>query len=76
MKVYVIKRKVSIPMDGTDTRVVGVVSNENEAKRIVEELEKNPYVEDCADTYYDYDEYELDTIDSCNLWEAENNIKL
>ncbi len=76
MKVYVITRKVSIPMDGTETSVVGVVSNENEAKRIVEELEKNPYVEDCANTYYAYKEYELDTIDSCNLWDAEKNIKL
>lgn len=76
MKVYVITREVSIPMDGTETSVIGVVSNEYEAKRIVEELEKNPYVESCANTYYDYDEYELDTISTDNLWGAEKNIKL
>lgn len=76
MKVYVITREVSIPMDGTEISVIGVVSNEDEAKRIVEELEKNPYEEICANTYYDYDEYELDTISTDNLWGAEKNIKL
>lgn len=76
MKVYVITREVSIPMDGTETRVIGVVSNEDEAKRIVEELKKNPYVEDSANTYYDYDDYELDTISTDNLWGAEKKIKL
>lgn len=76
MKVYVITREVSIPMDGTETRVIGVVSKENEAKRIVEELKKNPYVEDCARTEYDYDVYDIDTIPTCNLWDAEKNIKL
>lgn len=76
MKVYVITREVSIPMDGTETSVVGVVSNENEAKRIVADLKKHPYIEGCADTYYDYDAYELDTINPCNLRKAEKNIKL
>lgn len=76
MKVYVITRKVSVPMDNTDARVIGVVSSQEEAKRILSELEENPYVENCADTDYYYSEYELDVIEQCNLWDNESNIKL
>lgn len=75
MEVFVITRDVSIPMDGTDTKVIGVVSSEGEAKRIVENLEKYPYKEDGANTCYQYKKYELDNIASFNLWDDEEKIK-
>lgn len=76
MEVFVITRKVSIPMDGTETRVIGVVSSESEAKRIVEKLGANPYIEDGANTYYNYGKYELDNILSFDLWDGEEKIKV
>lgn len=75
MEVFVITREVSIPMDGTETTVIGVVSSESEAKRIVEKLKANPYRTRCANTYYDYDKYDLDNISKDNLWGGEKNIK-
>lgn len=75
MEVYVITRKVSIPMDGTDTKVVGVVSSKDEAKRIVKKLEAHPYIEDGANTYYGYSRYEIDNVLSFDLWDAEETIK-
>lgn len=75
MEVFVITREVSIPMDGTDTNVIGVVSSESEAKRIVEKLEAHPYKEHCANTYYYYNRYETDNILSFELWDDEEKIK-
>ena len=75
MEVFVITRKVSIPMDGAETKVVGVVSSEIEAKRIVGKLESNPYMEDGANTYYSYGKCELDNILSFDLWDDEEKIK-
>lgn len=74
MEVYVITREVSIPMDSTETNVIGVVSSESKAKRIVECLKKHSYQERCANTYYEYDKYELDNIKSFELWGNEENI--
>lgn len=75
MEVFVITRKVSIPMDGTETKVIGVVSSESEAKRIVQKLEASPYIEDGANTYYSYGKYELDNILSFDLWDGEEKIR-
>lgn len=75
MEVFVIIRKVSIPMDGTETKVIGVVSSEIEAKRIVGKLVASPYIEDGANTYYSYGKCELDNILSFDLWDDEEKIK-